>query len=97
MKSLLVRRSTVHWPILRPRLQVAVLVIATIFCPAISVVAQVGIGIGNSTGYATAPSSSASCSKTATAKPDDTRSIPNYCCAFSLIGYLLAYSGTLKS
>ena len=58
MKSLLVRQSTVHWPILRPRLQVAVLVIATIFCPAISVVAQVGIGIGNSTGYATAPSSS---------------------------------------
>ena len=57
MKSLLVRRSTVHWPILRPHLQVAALVIATIFCLAISVAAQVGIGIGNSTGYATAPSS----------------------------------------
>ncbi|HEX8892618.1 MAG TPA: TolC family protein, partial [Terriglobales bacterium] len=57
MKSLLVRRSIAHWPIVRPRLQAAALVITTILL-AISVAAQVGIGIGNSTGYATAPSSS---------------------------------------
>ena len=57
-KSLLVRPSVAHWPILHPRLQLAALVIAAILCLAISVAAQVGIGIGNSTGYATAPSSS---------------------------------------
>jgi hypothetical protein len=58
MKTLLVRRRTAHWPILRPLLQVIALAIATILCLAISVAAQVGIGIGNSMGYATAPSSS---------------------------------------
>src|SRR6516162_1065204 len=58
MKSLLVRRHMAHSPIFRPRLQVAMLVIATNLCLTISIAAQVGIGIGNSTGYATAPSSS---------------------------------------
>src|SRR5215469_6226092 len=57
MKARFVRRMA-HWPILRPRLQLPVLVISTILWLAISVPAQVGIGIGNSTGYATAPSSS---------------------------------------
>ena len=47
MKSLVVRLSTLHWPIFCPRLQVAASVIATILCLAISVAAQVGIGIGN--------------------------------------------------